>query len=84
MIFKIFSLITLVIIYPQIYKSMGYHKKDVTPLLTHWSYVFFALTHRNGFISFVLWWSEYWPVVEFYHVSTYLNDNLSNSKVTVK
>ena len=23
-------------------------KKDVTPLLTHWSYVFFALTHRNG------------------------------------
>ena len=27
------------------YKSMGWCKKDVTPLLTHWSYVFLALTH---------------------------------------
>ena len=26
--------------------SMGKCKKDVTPLLTHWSYVFLALTHR--------------------------------------
>ena len=26
--------------------SLGYCKKDVTPLLTHWSYVFLALTHR--------------------------------------
>ena len=26
--------------------SMGLCKKDVTPLLTHWSYVFLALTHR--------------------------------------
>ena len=26
--------------------SMSYCKKDVTPLLTHWSYVFLALTHR--------------------------------------
>ena len=26
--------------------SMGYCKKDVTPLLTHWSYVFLALTHH--------------------------------------
>ena len=25
---------------------MGQCKKDVTPLLTHWSYVFLALTHR--------------------------------------
>ena len=25
---------------------MGKCKKDVTPLLTHWSYVFLALTHR--------------------------------------
>ena len=28
-------------------KSMGLYKKDVTPLLTHWSYAFLALTHRN-------------------------------------
>ena len=28
-------------------KSMGKCKKDVTPLLTHWSYVFLTLTHRN-------------------------------------
>ena len=26
--------------------KMGYCKKDVTPLLTHWSYIFLALTHR--------------------------------------
>ena len=26
---------------------MGECKKDVTPLLTHWSYVFLALTHRH-------------------------------------
>ena len=26
---------------------MGVSKKDVTPLLTHWSYVFLALTHQN-------------------------------------
>ena len=26
--------------------SLGYCKNDVTPLLTHWSYVFLALTHR--------------------------------------
>ena len=26
--------------------SIGYCKKDVTPLLTYWSYVFFALNHR--------------------------------------
>ena len=30
---------------------MGSCKKDVTPLLTHWSYVFLALTHRYDFIS---------------------------------
>ena len=28
------------------YISMGWCKKDVTPLLTHWSYIFPALTHR--------------------------------------
>ena len=27
--------------------SMGECKKDVTPLLTHWSYVFLALTYRS-------------------------------------
>ena len=27
------------------HKSTGYCKKDVTPLLMHWSYVFLALTH---------------------------------------
>ena len=26
--------------------SMAKYKKDVTPLLTHWSYVFLTLTHR--------------------------------------
>ena len=27
--------------------SMGWCKKDVTPLLTQWSYIFLALTHRS-------------------------------------
>ena len=27
--------------------SMGLYKKDITPLLTHWSYVFLALTHQS-------------------------------------
>ena len=31
--------------------SMGLCKKDVTPLLTHWSYVFLALTHRYNLLS---------------------------------
>ena len=26
--------------------SMGWRKKGVTPLITHWSYIFLALTHR--------------------------------------
>ena len=40
--------------------SMGYCKKDITPLLTHWSYVFFAQTHgytlypsSNGTLDYV-------------------------------
>ena len=30
--------------------SMGLCKKDVIPLLTHWSYVFLALTHQYAVI----------------------------------
>ena len=30
-----------------VYKSMDKCKKDGTVLLTHWNYVFLALTHRN-------------------------------------
>ena len=29
------------------HKSIGQCKKDITPLLMHWSYVFLALTHQN-------------------------------------
>ena len=28
--------------------SMGQRKKDVTPMLTQWSYIFLALTHLYG------------------------------------
>ena len=31
--------------FKSVFVSMGECKKDVTPLLTHWSYVFLALTH---------------------------------------
>ena len=37
---------------------MGYCKKDVTPLLLHWSYVFLALTHR-----YVVWHCELFNVL---------------------
>ena len=30
------------------YQVDGFCKEDVTPLLTHWNYVFLALTHRSG------------------------------------
>ena len=33
------------------YISISYCKKDVTPLLTHLSYVFLALTHRYAIIT---------------------------------
>ena len=33
--------------------SMDQCKKDVTPLLMHWSYVFLALTHRMSFALFL-------------------------------
>ena len=36
-------------------KLMGYCKKDVTPLLTHWSYVFIALNHRLDGRMIVVW-----------------------------
>ena len=34
------------------FNSMGHCKKDVTPLLTHWSCVFLALIHRIGYANF--------------------------------
>ena len=33
-------------LYQSMQISMGQCKKDVTPLLMHWSYIFLALTHR--------------------------------------
>ena len=41
--------------------SMGLCKKDVTPLLTHWSYVFLALTH--GYLTVELSLSRVVPVM---------------------
>ena len=43
--------------------SMGWCKKDVTPLLTHWSYVFLALTHRCNHDDVIKWkhFPRYWP-----------------------
>ena len=48
--------------------SMALCKKDLTPLLMHWSYVFLALSHRYTFLwmhSFYIWhkWSlDVWNV----------------------
>ena len=42
--------------------SMGYCKKDVTTLLTYWSYLFLALTHQYGinhenFVNLIQQWA---------------------------
>ena len=46
--------------------SMGQCKKDVTPLLTHWNCVFFALTHRYVLhllqAVFVFMWVQFSPL----------------------
>ena len=47
---------------------MGWCKEDVTPLLTHWSCVFLALTHRYGItrpqgVNFILSILANWTVV---------------------
>ena len=34
-----------------LYISMGQYKRDVTPGVTHWRYVFLALNHRYGLFS---------------------------------
>ena len=39
------SILTITLAYYKV--LMGLCKKDVTPLLTHWSYIFLPLTHRN-------------------------------------
>ena len=42
--------------------SVGYCKKDITPLLSQWSYVFLALTHRYGLRKMTrtsLYWTVY-------------------------
>ena len=41
--------------------SMHWCKKDVTPILMHWSYIFLALTHRCN-ASAIIWAhpSEFW------------------------
>ena len=43
---QMISIITMMVNYMYII-SMGYCKKDITPLLSHWSYVFLALTHQH-------------------------------------
>ena len=44
--------------------SMGQCKRDVTPLLTHWCYVFLALTHQS--VDYNIWRPEQngWYVVD--------------------
>ena len=38
---------------------MGWCKKDIPPVLTHWSYVFLALTHQYNLGPFRFVWSSY-------------------------
>ena len=57
--------------HPDEIKSMGQCKKGVTPLRTHWSYVFLALTHRIVQISRV---HTLWNVVWHYENATIRNE----------
>ena len=48
--------------------SMGYCKKDVKPLLTHWSYIFRVLTHRYVMIwlnqhNVMIWFNQSIPLL---------------------
>ena len=57
--------------------SMGWGKKDVTPLLTHWSDVFLALIHRyvkpkSGFGSLVWEWWRVYCKTHHYHIERHL------------
>ena len=38
---------------------MGECKKDVNPLLMHWSYVFLALTHRHDVVIIMISYESY-------------------------
>ena len=56
-------------------KLMGYLKKNITPLLTHWSYVFLAPTHWNMLAPYsdhqISPQSKYInPIVQEYGIST--------------
>ena len=66
---------------PQII-SIDYRKKDITPLLAHWSYVFLALTHRYRVIQYSLvgylvhvkqhwwiWWQQTNDAILIQHIS---------------
>ena len=46
--------------------SMGQCKKNITTLLTHWSYIFLVLSHRygpdTGCVLWVLWMKWLWNI----------------------
>ena len=60
--------------------SMGLCKKDITPLLMHWSYVFLALTHRydtfhnHGHVVYtygVWWWIKTNKILKLHFKETF-------------
>ena len=54
--------------------SLGYCKKDVTPVRGQWSYVFLALTHRYGIIhNMVNYGSCNGLLLFWYHAITWTN-----------
>ena len=50
-----------------IINSMGLCKKDIAPLLTHWSYVFLALIYRNYIIIYIQWGPYRWLLDKNFH-----------------
>ena len=48
--------------------SMGLCKKDITPVLTHWSYVFLALTHRSVNWEYILQFNYMGPLPASCHM----------------
>ena len=61
-------------------RSMGKCKKDVTLLLTHWSYVFPALTHRDCDTPSVICYDLVWFLLYFsdkYRYNIYNNSTIS-------
>ena len=58
---------------------MDWCKKDITPLLMHWSYVFLALTHRID-SKYVIW--NHKPIIMSFKVASFHSEHSLTCSLT--